>query len=73
MFKVFNQAAETTRCLFVEFVPNKVTSSEVARCVDRLLPELLAKSGDASVNTFICLKKLFTLTNLKYLFTFFGN
>lgn len=36
------------RALFVEFVPGKVSASEVARCVDRLLPELLAKSGDPS-------------------------
>lgn len=48
VFSVFNQAAETVRCLFVEFIPNKVTPSEVSRCVDRLLPELLAKSGDPS-------------------------
>lgn len=48
VFSVFNQAAETVRCLFMEFVPNKVTPSEVSRCVDRLLPELLAKSGDPS-------------------------
>lgn len=48
VFSVFNYATETVRALFVEFVPGKVSSSEVARCVDRLLPELLAKSGDPS-------------------------
>lgn len=48
VFSVFNHAAETVRALFIDFVPNHVTPSEVARCVDRLLPELLAKSGDPS-------------------------
>lgn len=48
VFSVFNHAAETVRALFMDFVPNRVTSGEVARCVDRLLPELLAKSGDPS-------------------------
>lgn len=48
VFSVFNYATETVRALFVEFVPGKVSASEVARCVDRLLPELLAKSGDPS-------------------------
>ncbi|KAG4074994.1 hypothetical protein HA402_014573 [Bradysia odoriphaga] len=48
VFSVFNYATETVRALFVEFVPGRVSASEVARCVDRLLPELLAKSGDPS-------------------------
>lgn len=48
VFSVFNHAAETVRALFIDFVPNRVTANEVARCVDRLLPELLAKSGDPS-------------------------
>lgn len=48
VFSVFNHAAESVRALFMDFVPNRVTSNEVARCVDRLLPELLAKSGDPS-------------------------
>lgn len=48
VFSVFNHAAETVRALFIDFVPNRVTPNEVARCVDRLLPELLAKSGDPS-------------------------
>lgn len=48
VFSVFNHAAETVRALFVDFVPNRVTPNEVSRCVDRLLPELLAKSGDPS-------------------------
>lgn len=48
VFSVFNQAAESVRCMFVDFVPNRVSPSEVARSVDRLLPELLAKSGDPS-------------------------
>lgn len=48
VYSVFSHAAETVRALFVEFVPGKVSHSEVARCVDRLLPELLAKCGDPS-------------------------
>lgn len=48
VFSVFNHAAETVRALFMDFVPERVTANEVARCVDRLLPELLAKSGDPS-------------------------
>lgn len=48
VYSVFSQAAETVRVLFLEFVPSRVSQSEVARCVDRLLPELLAKSGDPS-------------------------
>ncbi|XP_030376803.1 centrosomal protein of 104 kDa [Scaptodrosophila lebanonensis] len=48
VFSVFNQATETVRVLFLEYVPGRVSPSEVARCVDRLLPELLAKSGDPS-------------------------
>lgn len=48
VFSVFSAAAETIRCLFCEFIPRKVSSSEIARCVDKLMPELLSKSGDAS-------------------------
>ncbi|GAB0096765.1 Angiotensin-converting enzyme [Sergentomyia squamirostris] len=48
VFSVFSQAAETVRALFVDFIPQRISASEVARCVDRLLPELLAKSGDPS-------------------------
>lgn len=48
VFSVFNHAAETVRALFMDFVPDRVTANEVSRCVDRLLPELLAKSGDPS-------------------------
>lgn len=48
VFSVFSVAAETIRCLFCEFIPGKVSNSEVARCVDKLLPELLSKSGDPS-------------------------
>lgn len=48
VFSVFNHAAVTVRALFMDFVPSRVTSNEVSRCVERLLPELLAKSGDPS-------------------------
>lgn len=48
VFSVFSAAAETTRCLFCEFIPGKVSNTEVGRCVDKLLPELLSKSGDPS-------------------------
>lgn len=46
VFSVFSQVAESIRVLFAEFIPrHKVTPSG---CVDKLLPELLAKSGDPS-------------------------
>lgn len=46
VFSVFSQVAETIRILFSEFIPrHKVSPSG---CVDKLLPELLAKSGDPS-------------------------
>lgn len=48
VYSVFSQATETVRMLFLEYVPGRVSPNEVARCVDRLLPELLAKSGDPS-------------------------
>ncbi|XP_053696322.1 centrosomal protein of 104 kDa [Sabethes cyaneus] len=48
VFSVFSQATETVRMLFTDFVPNRVSQSEVGRSVDRLLPELLSKSGDPS-------------------------
>lgn len=51
VFSVFSQVAETIRILFSEFIPrHKVIPSG---CVDKLLPELLAKSGDPSarINT----------------------
>lgn len=48
VFSVFSQAAETVRALFVDFIPQRISANEVSRCVDRLLPELLAKSGDPS-------------------------
>jgi centrosomal protein CEP104 len=48
VFSVFSAAAETIRCLFCEFIPGKVSNAETARCVDKLLPELLSKSGDPS-------------------------
>lgn len=48
VFSVFNNATKAIRALFLDFVPGKVSLNEVARCVDRLLPELLSKSGDVS-------------------------
>lgn len=48
VFSVFSAAAETIRCMFCEFIPGKVSNPEIARCVDKLLPELLSKSGDPS-------------------------
>lgn len=48
VFSVFNHAAETVRALFLDYITGRVAPNEVSRCVDRLLPELLAKSGDPS-------------------------
>ncbi|GLV36429.1 uncharacterized protein CBL_08920 [Carabus blaptoides fortunei] len=46
VFSVYSLANEVIRLFFVEFVPTRVSQAEVARSVDRLLPELLTKSGD---------------------------
>ncbi|XP_021918251.1 centrosomal protein of 104 kDa isoform X2 [Zootermopsis nevadensis] len=46
VYAVYSLAAEAIRLFFIEFVPTRVTPAEVARSVDRLLPELLSKSGD---------------------------
>lgn len=49
VYSVYSMAADTIRLFFSDFVSNsKVTSAEVARSVERLLPELIAKTGDAT-------------------------
>ncbi|XP_067005297.2 centrosomal protein of 104 kDa [Anabrus simplex] len=48
VYAVYSLAAENIRVFFTEFVPTRVTPAEVARSVDRLLPELLSKSGDTT-------------------------
>nr|CAH7766447.1 unnamed protein product [Callosobruchus chinensis] len=48
VFSVYSLANEVIRLFFVQFVPSRVASAEVARSVDKLLPELLTKSGDTS-------------------------
>lgn len=48
VYSVFCQSAETIRVFFIDYVPNKISDSEVSRSVDKLLPELLARSGDPS-------------------------
>ncbi|XP_072390154.1 centrosomal protein of 104 kDa [Diabrotica undecimpunctata] len=48
VFSVYNLANEVIRLFFVHFVPGRVSQTEVARSVDKLLPELLTKSGDTS-------------------------
>lgn len=48
VFSVYNLANEVIRLYFVTFVPGRVSPQEVSRSVDKLLPELLTKSGDTS-------------------------
>ncbi|XP_018562856.1 centrosomal protein of 104 kDa [Anoplophora glabripennis] len=48
VFSVYNLANEVIRLFFVQFIPGRVAATEVARSVDKLLPELLTKSGDTS-------------------------
>ncbi|KAL1513775.1 hypothetical protein ABEB36_003140 [Hypothenemus hampei] len=48
VFTVYNLANEVIRFFFVQFVPGRVLPAEVSRSVDKLLPELLTKSGDTS-------------------------
>lgn len=48
VFSVYSLANEVIRMFFLEFVPGRVLPAEVSRSVDKLLPELLTKSGDTS-------------------------
>ncbi|XP_031343971.1 centrosomal protein of 104 kDa isoform X2 [Photinus pyralis] len=48
VFSVYSLANEVIRLYFVQFVPGRVSPAETARSVDKLLPELLTKSGDTS-------------------------
>ncbi|GLH11379.1 Blast:Centrosomal protein of 104 kDa, partial [Gryllus bimaculatus] len=48
VYSVYSLAAEAIRIFFTEFVPTRVTAAEVSRSVERLLPELLSKSGDTT-------------------------
>ncbi|XP_052122391.1 centrosomal protein of 104 kDa isoform X2 [Frankliniella occidentalis] len=48
VFSVYSLAAEVIRLFFTHFVPDRVSPAEVGRSVDRLLPELLLKSGDST-------------------------
>ncbi|XP_043267514.1 centrosomal protein of 104 kDa isoform X2 [Venturia canescens] len=48
VFSVYSLAAQLIRIFFAEFATDRVTPAEIARSVDRLLPELLTKSGDTT-------------------------
>ncbi|XP_051160531.1 centrosomal protein of 104 kDa [Leptopilina boulardi] len=48
VFSVYSLAAQLIRIFFSEYATNRVSSTEIARSVDRLLPELLTKSGDTT-------------------------
>ncbi|XP_011305093.1 centrosomal protein of 104 kDa isoform X2 [Fopius arisanus] len=48
VFSVYSLAAQLIRIFFSEFATDRVSSAEIARSVDRLLPELLTKSGDTT-------------------------
>ncbi|XP_017773624.1 PREDICTED: centrosomal protein of 104 kDa isoform X2 [Nicrophorus vespilloides] len=48
VFSVYNLANEVIRLYFVQYIPGRVSPAEVSRSVDKLLPELLTKSGDTS-------------------------
>ncbi|XP_060527673.1 centrosomal protein of 104 kDa isoform X2 [Cylas formicarius] len=48
VFTVYSLANEVIRIFFVQFVPGRVAPAEVSRSVDKVLPELLTKSGDTS-------------------------
>uniref|UniRef100_A0A1B6L5S4 UVR domain-containing protein n=1 Tax=Graphocephala atropunctata TaxID=36148 RepID=A0A1B6L5S4_9HEMI len=48
VFIVYSTAAEIIRYFFSEFVSARVSTAEVSRSLDRLLPELLSKSGDTT-------------------------
>jgi centrosomal protein CEP104 len=65
VFSVFSAAAEVIRSLFCEFIPEKVSNSEIQRCVDKLLPELLSKSGDPSPRVHNLAQVKYNLFNTK--------
>ncbi|XP_029665508.1 centrosomal protein of 104 kDa isoform X4 [Formica exsecta] len=48
VFSVYSLAAQLIRIFFAEFAADRVSSTEIARSVERLLPELLTKSGDTT-------------------------
>ncbi|EFN60722.1 Uncharacterized protein KIAA0562 [Camponotus floridanus] len=48
VFSVYSLAAQLIRIFFAEFATDRVSSTEIARSVERLLPELLTKSGDTT-------------------------
>ncbi|XP_034174442.1 centrosomal protein of 104 kDa isoform X2 [Osmia lignaria lignaria] len=48
VFSVYSLAAQLIRIFFSEFAADRVSSTEIARSVERLLPELLTKSGDTT-------------------------
>ncbi|XP_063975581.1 centrosomal protein of 104 kDa isoform X2 [Diachasmimorpha longicaudata] len=48
VFSVYSLAAQLIRIFFSEFATDRVSAAEIARSVDRLLPELLTKSGDTT-------------------------
>ncbi|XP_015118491.1 centrosomal protein of 104 kDa isoform X2 [Diachasma alloeum] len=48
VFSVYSLAAQLIRIFFSGFATDRVSSAEIARSVDRLLPELLTKSGDTT-------------------------
>uniref|UniRef100_A0A1S4MXX0 Centrosomal protein CEP104 Zn finger domain-containing protein n=1 Tax=Pediculus humanus subsp. corporis TaxID=121224 RepID=A0A1S4MXX0_PEDHC len=48
VYSIYSLAAETIRLFFSEFVPQRISPSEIGRSVEKLLPELLVKSGDVT-------------------------
>ncbi|XP_076374958.1 centrosomal protein of 104 kDa isoform X1 [Megalopta genalis] len=48
VYSVYSLAAQLIRIFFSEFATDRVSSNEIARSVERLLPELLTKSGDTT-------------------------
>ncbi|OXU17252.1 hypothetical protein TSAR_006091 [Trichomalopsis sarcophagae] len=48
VFSVYSLAAELIRIFFSEFSSERVSSTELARSVEKILPELLTKSGDTT-------------------------
>ncbi|XP_016844299.1 centrosomal protein of 104 kDa isoform X2 [Nasonia vitripennis] len=48
VFSVYSLAAELIRIFFSEFSSERVSLTELARSVEKILPELLTKSGDTT-------------------------
>ncbi|KAL1115041.1 hypothetical protein AAG570_007072, partial [Ranatra chinensis] len=48
VFSVYSLASSVVTYFFSHYITNKVSTAEITRSVDKILPELLSKSGDST-------------------------